>query len=54
LSATMLAQRMKMGAGLLFVLRRAPAKKYALRELLHVVGKRRSVLPEAIPLQIDR
>jgi len=54
LSATMLAQRMKMGAGLLFVLRRAPTKKHALRELLHVVGKRRSVLPEAIPLQIDR
>ena len=35
LSAAMLARRMNMGASLLYVLRRAPAQKYAMRELLH-------------------
>jgi O-antigen/teichoic acid export membrane protein len=54
LSAAMLARRMNMGASLLFVLRRAPAKKYAARELLHAMGKRSSALPDALPLQIDR
>jgi hypothetical protein len=54
LSAAMLARRMNMGASLLFVLRRAPAKKYAARELLHAIGKRPSALPDALPLQIDR
>jgi O-antigen/teichoic acid export membrane protein len=54
LSAVMLARRMNMGASLLFVLRRAPARKYAGRELLRLIGKRRSALPEAMPLQLDR
>jgi O-antigen/teichoic acid export membrane protein len=54
LSAVMLARRMNTGASLLFVLRRAPVKKYAARELLHLVGKRRSAVPDGLPLQIDR
>jgi O-antigen/teichoic acid export membrane protein len=55
LSAAMLARRMNMGASLLFVLRHAPARKYAARELLHLIGKRRSAaLPDGLPVQIDR
>ncbi|HET7680848.1 MAG TPA: oligosaccharide flippase family protein [Xanthobacteraceae bacterium] len=46
LSAAMLAWRMKTGASLLFVLRHVPAKKFAGRELLALIGKRRSSLPE--------
>jgi O-antigen/teichoic acid export membrane protein len=54
MSAVMLAQRMKVGASLLFVLRHVPAKKYAGREIFHLAGKRRGSLPDGIPLQIDR
>jgi hypothetical protein len=54
LSALMLARHMNIGASLLFVLRRASAKKYATREILHLMEKRRSALPDALPLQIDR
>ncbi len=46
LSTAMLARRMKMGASLLFVLRHIPAKKYAGREILALMGKRRSSLSE--------
>ena len=40
LSAAMLARHMKMGGSLLFVLRHVPAKKYAGREILALMGKR--------------
>ena len=46
LSTAMLARRMKMGASLLFVLRHVPAKKYAGREILALMGKRRNSLSE--------
>ena len=42
----MLARRMRMGASLLFVLRHIPAKKYAGREILALMGKRRMSLSE--------
>ena len=46
LSTVMLARRMRMGASLLFVLRHIPAKKYAGREILALMGKRRMSLSE--------
>jgi O-antigen/teichoic acid export membrane protein len=54
LSAVMLARRMNTGASLFFVLRHAPIKKYPARERLHLIGKRRPPLPDAMPLQMDR
>ena len=47
LSTAMLARRMKTGASLLYVLRHIPAKKYAGRGRVALMGKRRSPLPEA-------
>lgn len=46
LSTAMLARRMKTGASLVYVLRHIPAKKYAGRGILALIGKRRSSLPE--------
>jgi O-antigen/teichoic acid export membrane protein len=52
-SALMLRRRMRTGASLIFVLRHAPVRKYAGRNIVRLFARRRAPLPDGLPLRID-